>query len=236
METDGVPESGDGWDAFVARLRTQYRSAHTSTTLTLVALTSAVFVCQLAVTALVGADSVRQSTAFLYLEGGDAVYLLSLFLHRGPLHFLSNVLVLLVLAPQERHFSPGGYWAFVATAAVASLGTGYAVLLAFSPQPNVAFYGISGLGYALAGFALVRGVSVRRGLAELDLVAAVLGVTSTVAVAANLLANLPGDPVAVNGGHLAGLLVGLAFGAVWRPGRERSASADDTDAGADDAQ
>ncbi|MFC7069807.1 rhomboid family intramembrane serine protease [Halobaculum lipolyticum] len=219
METDDVPESADDWNAFVSRLVAQYRAAHTSTTLALVALASTVFAIQLAGVALTPADSVRQLTAYLYLGGDDAVYLLSLFLHRGPLHFLSNVVVLLVLAPQERHFSPGGYWSFVAVAGVGSLAAGYAVLLAYSPEPNVAFYGISGLGYALAGFALARGLRFRRTLTELDVVAAVVGVSSAVEVAANLLVNLPTAPVAVNGGHLAGLLVGLAVGAVWRPRR-----------------
>ncbi|MFC7097790.1 rhomboid family intramembrane serine protease [Halobaculum marinum] len=233
MQSDRAVDAPDDLPAFLGRLRDQYRAAHTGTTLTLVALTSAVFLLQLVGTALTGADSVRQLTAYLFLEGGDAVYLLSLFLHRGPLHFLSNVLVLLVLAPQERHFSPGGYWTFVATAAVASLATGYAVLLAYSPQPNVAFYGISGLGYALAGFALARGVRFRDGLSELDLVAAAVGVTSTVAVAANLLVSLPDAPVAVNGGHLAGVVVGLATGAVWRRRSGVDAAAESS---ADDAQ
>ncbi|WP_435064540.1 rhomboid family intramembrane serine protease [Halobaculum sp. EA56] len=226
MEPEGVPESTDDWKAFAAALARQYRSARTHTTLTLVVLTSAVFLVQVAGTYLTGAPSVRALTAFLYLDGGDPVYLLSLFLHRGAPHFLSNVLVLLVLAPQERHFSPRGYWAFVATGAVVTLGVGYAVLLAYSPEPNVAFYGISGLGYALGGFALVRGLRYRDRLPAPDVVAAVVGLSSVVEVAANLLVNLPHAPVAVNGGHLSGLVLGLLVGAVWRPWRAAPADGD----------
>lgn len=216
METDGLPDSQEEWEAVVSAFVDQYRAARKGTTLFLLLVTSTVFVGQLLGTLATGAPSVEALTAFLYLRGGDSVYLLSLFLHRGVPHFLSNVAVLLALAPQERHFTETGYWAFVATAAVVSLGTGYAILLAYSPQPNVAFYGISGLGYALAGFALVRGVRYRHDIAEIDVVAAVLGVSSVVEVTANLLFTLPHAPVLVNGGHLSGLVFGLLVGAIWR--------------------
>ena len=224
MGTDGLSERGDDWNAFASSLVRQYRSARTGTTLTLVSLTAVVFLLQVVGTSLTGARSVRALTAFLYLHGDDSVYLLSLFLHRGVPHFLSNVLVLLALAPQERHFSPRGYWAFVATGAVLTLGVGYAVLLAYSPEANVAFYGISGLGYALGGFALVRGLRFRGRLTELDVVAALVGLSSVVAVGGNLLASLPHAPVDVNGGHLSGLLFGLAVGALWRPRSARAES------------
>jgi len=224
MGTDGLSERGDDRNAFASSLVRQYRSARTGTTLTLVSLTAVVFLLQVVGTSLTGAASVRALTAFLYLHGDDSVYLLSLFLHRGAPHFLSNVLVLLALAPQERHFSPRGYWAFVATGAVLTLGVGYAVLLAYSPESNVAFYGISGLGYALGGFALVRGLRFRGRLTELDVVAALVGLSSVVAVGGNLLASLPHAPVDVNGGHLSGLLFGLAVGALWRPRSARAES------------
>ena len=224
MGTDGLSERGDDWNAFASSLVRQYRSARTGTTLTLVSLTAVVFLLQVVGTSLTGAASVRALTAFLYLHGDNSVYLLSLFLHRGAPHFLSNVLVLLALAPQERHFSPRGYWTFVATGAVLTLGVGYAVLLTYSPESNVAFYGISGLGYALGGFALVRGLRFRGRLTELDVVAALVGLSSVVAVGGNLLASLPHAPVEVNGGHLSGLLFGLAVGALWRPRPARAES------------
>lgn len=217
MDGDGATPHHDDLRAFAATLARQYRAAHTQTTLTLSFVTTVVFLLQVAGAALTGLPSVRAFTALLYLEGGSAVYLLSLFLHRGPFHLLSNLLVLVVLAPQERHFSPGGYWAFVATAATASLAAGYLVLLQFSPEPNVAFYGISGLGYALGGFALARGLRFRHALTELDTLAAVVGVTSLLDVAWNLAVALPDAPLAVNGGHFTGLVVGLLVGVSWRP-------------------
>ncbi|WP_277553904.1 rhomboid family intramembrane serine protease [Halobaculum limi] len=217
MDGDEATASSDDLREFAGTLARQYRTAHTQTTLTLAFVTVVVFILQVAGATLTGLPSVRSFTALLYLEGGRSVYLLSLFLHRGPLHLLSNLLVLVVLAPQERHFSPGGYWAFVVTAATASLAAGYLVLLQFSPEPNVAFYGISGLGYALGGFALARGIRFRHTLTELDTLAAVVGITSLLDVVWNLAAALPDAPLAVNGGHLVGLVVGLLVGSLWRP-------------------
>lgn len=216
MQPADRPASTADWRAFASALRGQYRAARTRTTLTVVALTSAVFLLQAVATVATGAPSIRALTALLYLEGGDAVFLLSPFLHRGPMHFLSNVLVLLVLAPQERHFSPGGYWLFLVAGAALALGVGYAVLLAYSPAPNVAVYGISGLGYALGGFALTRAFGRPGERSELDLIAAVIGASSVLTVAANLAVNLPQAPALVNGGHLTGLAFGLLVGALWR--------------------
>ncbi|GAA0211721.1 rhomboid family intramembrane serine protease [Halobaculum roseum] len=216
MQPADRPASTADWRAFVSTLRRQYRAARTRTTLTVVALTSTVFLLQVVAAWATGAPSVRALTALLYLEGGDAVFLLSPFLHRGVPHFLTNVLVLLVLAPQERHFSPGGYWLFLVAGATLALGVGYAVLLAYSPASNVAVYGISGLGYALGGFALTRAVGRTDDLSELDLLAAVIGGSSVLTVAVDLLTNLPGAPAAVNGGHLSGLVFGLLVGALWR--------------------
>ncbi|UIP00670.1 rhomboid family intramembrane serine protease [Halobaculum sp. CBA1158] len=223
MATDGRTDPPDDFRAFVSALVREYRAARTRTTLALVALTSVVFLLQVAGAYLTGAPSVRALTAFLFLTGDDAVYLLSLFLHRGAPHFLSNALVLVVLAPQERHFSPRGYWLFVVTGALLTLGVGYAVLLAYSPESRVAFYGISGLGYALGGFALVRGLRHRRDCSPLDVVAAIVGLSSVVEVAGNLFVSLPGAPAGVNGGHLSGLAFGLAVGAMWRGRRDLSA-------------
>ena len=216
MEQADRPASAADWRAFVSTLRRQYRAARTRTALTIIALTSAVFLLQAVATWVTGAPSIRALTAFLFLEGGDAVFLLSPFLHQGAVHFVSNVLVLLVLAPQERHFSPGGYWIFLLAGAALALGVGYAVLLAYSPASNVAVYGISGLGYALGGFALARAVGDPAGCSELDLIAAVIGGSSVLTVAVNVLTNLPGAPAAVNGGHLSGLVFGLLVGALWR--------------------
>ncbi|SHG43825.1 rhomboid family intramembrane serine protease [Halobaculum gomorrense] len=227
MQPGDRPAPTADWRAFVATLRRQYRTARIRTTLTVVALTSAVFLLQLLATWATDAPSVRALTAFLFLEGGDAVFLLSPFLHRGTAHFLSNVLVLLVLAPQERHFSPGGYWLFLVAAATLALGVGYAVLAAYSPAPNVAVYGISGLGYALGGFALTRAVGNPDDASEVDLIAAVIGVSSVITVVVNLLTSLPGSPAGVNGGHLTGLAFGLLVGALWRA---RSAVPGATDA------
>lgn len=194
--------------------------------MTVVALTSTVFLLQAVAAWVTGAPSIRALTALLYLEGGDAVLLLSPFLHRGAPHFLSNVLVLLVLAPQERHFSPGGYWVFLLGGLALALGVGYAVLSTYSPASNVAVYGISGLGYALAGFALTRAAGNPEGRSELDLIAAVIGVSSVLTVAVDLLTNLPGAPAAVNGGHLTGLVFGLLVGALWRGPPEVSGETD----------
>ncbi|MFC6795589.1 rhomboid family intramembrane serine protease [Halobaculum halobium] len=145
----------------------------------------------------------------------------------GALHFVSNVLVLLVLAPQERHFSPGGYWLFLLAGVALALGVGYAVLVAYSPAANVAVYGISGLGYALGGFALARAISNPTDRSELDLFAAVIGVSSVLTVALNLVTTLPQTPAAVNGGHVSGLVYGLVIGALWR-GRRTAPEAADT--------
>ena len=218
MEPADRPAATADWRAFGSTLWRQYRAARTRTTLTVIALTSAVFLLQVVATWVTGAPSVRALTAVLYLEGGDTVFLLSPFLHRGIPHFVSNVLVLLVLAPQERHLSPGGYWLFLVGGLALALGTGYAVLLAYSPASNVAVYGISGLGYALGGFALTRAIGDPEGRSELDLIAAVIGGSSVLTVAVNVLTTLPQTPAAVNGGHVSGLVFGLVVGVLWRHG------------------
>ena len=212
MEIKGFPESVDDWYNWFSALLTQYRSCRPHTTIFLGGLSTAVFAAQLLGAYYLGAPSVRDLTNVLYVYGGSAIYLLSLFLHQGILHFLSNALGLLILSPQERHFSDKGFWTFVGAAAVFSLGGGYAILYLFANEEYIAFYGISGVVYALSGFALVRGIRNRKDVAEVDTVGAIFGISAVINVLMNLFRSFPHSPVEVNGGHLFGLIVGLIFG------------------------
>lgn len=161
------------------------------------------------------------SAALFFVESPALAWVLSPFLHVGVLHFLANFLLVYLLGlVVEPTMTRDRYLGLLVVAAVgAGIGV-YLSIATFSTDP-VAAYGASGVGYALAVYALVwflrtqvvNAAPVDSVLADgrpLDVLAAILGVAAVI----TLLLDVARGPLfqagGVNGAHLGGAVVGLA--------------------------
>ena len=170
----------------------------------------AVYAAQAFGTALWDAPSVFVTTNYVYLRAPWLAWPLSPLLHGGLEHVIPNVLTLFAFGrvaeshlPIRRYAAMAGVAAAGSIAALAWWGT------IFGGDAHVAVYGISGVVFAAAGFALVH--LPRHGLAtDPELLAVLFGVCAVALVGAQSLgALLFASPGAVNVGHATGLLVGV---------------------------
>lgn len=133
-------------------------------------------------------------------------------LHKGVFHLVGSIFGIFFLGiPVEKDLGKRMYTAFLVASGYLSTAIGAGVMLLFA-DGGIAFYGSSGIVFALAGYAVValpRGV---RALERFETVAVFIGAISVGFVVL--------DPVTgpyltvdwVNGGHLGGLIVGIVVG------------------------
>lgn len=103
----------------------------------------------------------------------------------------------------------------IVIAAYCSTVAGSLLLLA-TTSPPIAFYGISGVVFAFAGFAVVQ--YGRRCTIDTppQQIAFLGGLAAVITVAKDILLGVvTGSPI--NGGHTAGLLIGVVLALWWRP-------------------
>jgi len=139
-------------------------------------------------------------------------WLLSPFLHQNLTHFAGNLVIFWMLGlAVERHWSKWRYMGFLLGVGYVStfLGAGFVAL--FSPE-QVAFYGSSGMVFALAGFALIHFLRPHIEIRKIEWFGVFIGILALVMVLIDPLTGPYFDSHWINGGHLAGFICGLGFG------------------------
>jgi len=183
------------------------RVADAPVTWTVVAASIGLFVAEVAVGARTGAPPSAVAAA-LFVDHPWLAWALAPALHHGVAHLAGNVAVLAVAAPVERRLSARQTLALLLLAGFLPLYAEGAKLAALAADPHVGAYGASGYAFGILGCGLVLGGpnTPRWWLVRLG------GVAAALVVAFDLLTSF-GAPLAVNVGHLGGLLAGSAVGA-----------------------
>ncbi|WP_144905079.1 rhomboid family intramembrane serine protease [Halobellus captivus] len=193
----------------------QHRALAAPLTDLLVIVVCGVYAIQAAQTALWNVSSVFETTNYVYFREPWLAWLLAPLLHGGLTHVVPNVLTLFAFGRiAEGHLPQRQFAAMVVVAAVGSILALVAWSVVFAPDSYVAVYGISGVVFAVGGFAVVH--LPRHGRAtDLELLATLFGVCAVALVGVEALTALAfRAPASVNVGHAVGLLVGVvtAFG------------------------
>ena len=193
----------------------QHRSLSAPITDFLTVAVCAVYALQAFQTVLWDAPSVFVTTNYVYLRAPWLAWPLSPLLHGGLAHVVPNVLTLFVFGRiAEAHLSKIRFAAMALLAAAGSIMALAGWGIAFGSDPNVAVYGISGVVFAAAGFALVH-VPQHGRVTDLELLALLFGVCAAGLVGIEVLtAVLLRSPASINVGHAAGLLVGVGTAAI----------------------
>jgi len=211
----GLGGEGTDGNPAVSALRSgfqEYRESTSTITYLLMTLVAAVFLIEIAVTAFRSLSSIR-----IFATGVFGVYPwiawpLSPVLHRGFLHFAASIVGLVVVGiPIERHWSRRRYSAFLLLTGYTTIVFGAAFLSVFSDQ-QLAFYGTSGIIYALAGYSLTHLPRRHDNLDLIEKFAVFIGFAALVSVLIDPFTGPYFEPLWVNGGHTSGFLIGAVAG------------------------
>jgi membrane associated rhomboid family serine protease len=190
----------------------QYRDSDSTITYLLMNLVAAVFLIEILVTALLGLGSVWTFATGIFGVYPSIGWALSPVLHEGIRHFAASLIGLTVVGlPIEKHWSRKRYIVFLIVTGYATILAGAAVLDTFSNQ-QVAFYGTSGIIYALAGFSLTHLPRRHDNLDLTEKFAVLIGFFALVSVVLDPLTGTYLEPKWINGGHMSGFLIGTAVG------------------------
>ncbi|WP_336024270.1 rhomboid family intramembrane serine protease [Halobellus salinisoli] len=195
----------------VRPLVSQHRALAAPITDLLTIVVCGVYAIQAAQTTLWGVSSVFETTNYVYVRAPWLAWTVAPLLHGGLTHVVPNVLTLFVFGRiTEAHLSRRRFAAMVVLAAVGSILALVGWSAVFASGSYVAVYGISGVVFAAAGFALVH--LPRHGrVMDLELLAVLFGVCAVALVAVESIVALAfHTPAGINVGHAAGLLVGVA--------------------------
>jgi membrane associated rhomboid family serine protease len=187
----------------------QHRSLSAPVTDFLAVAVCAVYAAQAFGTALWNAPSVFVTTNYVYLQAPWLAWPLSPLLHGGLEHVVPNVVTLFAFGRiAESHLSTRRYAAMAAIAAVGSIAALAWWGTVFGGDSHIAVYGISGVVFAAAGFAVVHLPDHGR-VTDPELLAVLFGVCAVGLVGVQSLGALVLlSPATINVGHAVGLLVG----------------------------
>jgi membrane associated rhomboid family serine protease len=175
-------------------------------------LVAAVFLIEIFVTAFRSLRSIR-----IFATGVFGVYPwiawpLSPVLHRGFLHFAASIVGLIVVGlPIEKHWSRKRYAVFLVVTGYTTITFGVAFLSVFSDQ-QLAFYGTSGVIYALAGYSITHLPRKHDGLQLIEKLAVFIGVVALISVILDPFTGPYFEPRWINGGHTSGFVIGVVAG------------------------
>jgi membrane associated rhomboid family serine protease len=189
----------------------EYALAEWRVTQSLIVAVLLVYNAEVVVRLLLDAPTVRVAMAYSFLNYPEVAWPLAPVLHRDALHLGANVVMLVVLAPVESRMSRRGFLAFVAVTAYVSVLCGALWSQTFTEKEFVAFYGISGTVFAMAGYGLVATVRDYRASAELTAPLVYMGVAVVGAVGLDLWALVTVGPLGLNMGHLTGVVLGITM-------------------------
>jgi membrane associated rhomboid family serine protease len=170
------------------------------------------FAAELVVLSALGAASVRSLLAYLFLLVPEVMWPLAPFLHRDLVHLGSNFAMLVALAPVEARVPRRQFVAFLLVSAYVSTLLGAAWSLHFSARDFVAFYGVSGVVFAMAGYGLVASLHDRRRGVEPHPVLLAVGLALVGAVGFEIFRFLLAGPLGLNMSHVSGAVAGVVVG------------------------
>lgn len=189
-----------------------YPDANSPVTNLLLGLVVLVFSMEVALTSMLPPTTIRTVATGLFGVYPLIAWPFAPVLHSGIPHVSATVLGLVVVGiPVEQHWSRLRYAAFLLLTGYATIGVGAGVLWLFSGQ-QVAFYGTSGVIYALAGFALTNFPRHGDALTPIETAAILIGGIAALLVLIDPLTGPYFAPRWINGGHTTGLLLGLLTG------------------------
>ena len=170
-----------------------------------------VYNAEIVVRLALGAPTVRVAMGYTFLNYPELAWPLSPVLHRDALHLGANVLMLVVLAPVEARMRRREFIALVVVSAYVSVLCGALWSLTFTEKEFVAFYGISGTVFGLAGYGLVASVRDYRAGEEPTAPLVYMGVAVIGTIVLEVWGAVTGGAVALNMGHTSGAVLGVVF-------------------------
>lgn len=200
---------------YLVEALSQYRDKEAPWIFGLIALVSGIFVLEVFLTIAVGAKSVEVIATGLFGVAPLIAWPLSPFIHQGIFHFSANIGGLLLFGiPLEAQLADSKYVTLLGVAAVVSTVVG-SILFSVTTTGPIAYYGISGVLYALAGYAVTHYTRKPDSLEPIEWLALLGGVSAGVAVVSNILMGVVLSEHPVNGGHVSGFVIGLALAWWW---------------------
>ncbi|MCU4719081.1 rhomboid family intramembrane serine protease [Halapricum hydrolyticum] len=187
----------------------EYTEAQSPVTQVLIIVIGVVFVGELLGAALLTkSNSVRIFATGIFAVHPWVAWPLSPVLHKGLQHFLASVLFALLYGiPVEKHWNWKAYSAFIIVTGYATIVSGTASLWLFSDS-QLAFYGASGIIYALAGYSFTHFTLEHDDMDLVEKVALFFGVIALVSVVFDIVTGPYFTPEWINGGHLSGFVIG----------------------------
>lgn len=177
-------------------------------TYSLIGVITGIFIIEIGMTLFYGLPQVHIFSTGLFGVYPTVAWIAAPLLHRGPLHWIASVVGLLFLGTAvERHWSRWRYLGFLLLTGYGATAAGALVMRVFTDS-QLAFYGTSGIVFALAGFAVVHLPWSHLRVTRVEWFAAFIGVVALLQVIADPLTGPYFDPYWINGGHAAGFVIG----------------------------
>lgn len=190
----------------------EYLEANATVTYVLMTVVAAVFLVEVVLTAVIGLPGVQVFATGIFGVYPWIAWPFSPVLHRGILHFAATLTGLTIVGiPVERYWSRRRYAAFLLVTGYVTVVFGAGFMAAFSDK-QLAFYGTSGVIYALAGFSLTHLPHRHENLDLTEWFAVFIGVVALIAVLVDPVTGSYFEPEWINGGHTSGFIIGAATG------------------------
>lgn len=180
----------------------------TPVTYSLIGIITGIFIIEIGMTRLYGLPQIQIFSTGLFGLYPKVAWIAAPLLHSGLLHWLASVVGLVFLGTAvERHWPQWRYLGFLIIAGYGATAAGALVMGAFTDS-QLAFYGTSGIVFALAGFALVHPPWSHLRVRRIEWFAAFIGVIALLQILIDPLTGPYFDPYWINGGHTAGFVIG----------------------------
>lgn len=194
----------------------EYLDTGSRITYLLMTVVAAVFLVEVVMTAVIGLQSIQVFATGIFGVYPWIAWPFSPVLHRGILHFIATLVGLTVVGiPIEKHWTWKQYTAFLVVTGYATIVFGAAFMAVFS-EKQLAFYGTSGVIYALAGYSLTHLPRRHNDLNLTEWFAVFIGVVAFITVILDPFTGPYFAPRWINGGHTSGLMIGVIVGWVSR--------------------
>lgn len=190
----------------------EYPEMEAPVTYTLVGVITGVFIVEVGMTLYLSLSRIQVFSTGVFGVYPWLAWPAAPFMHRGVPHFVGSIFGLVVLGlPLERHWSRWKYIGFLVVSGYFATAAGAVFMLLFADQ-QIAFYGTSGIVYALAGFALTHLLRSHTSLTRIEWIAVLMGVISLASVVIDPFIGPYFNEYWINGGHISGFVLGALVG------------------------